>query len=254
MAIDPKVLEERVVEQNNSGWTADQTLNMSENELDRLIESFGLVAADVGIQLKPRLERLFRMFVVQASIERPALDTPSAADVGNRNTQNKTAKASTIALRELRELEAGLEAFEGSLVGLSAYSKSALNVAFEEMGTKSASGAMYSIGRLKEDLLPFVDQLFGALREIDVQPVRGPSNVAIHNLVEALVVVWADVHGVLPTTDKGRGNRDDPFLALCQNFVQIAEPKIKELGGALGTRNLSGIVSQIVQKNRATEK
>jgi hypothetical protein len=99
-----------------------------------------------------------------------------------------------------------------------------------------------------------LDTLISAARSAEGLAKKGPDNIAVRMMVEALADCWEICHRKPPTTDKGRDRQDDPFLELCQKMAGFAHVKLQAKGAKLGTLKLSGIVDDVLKERRSRPK
>jgi hypothetical protein len=158
-------------------------------------------------------------------------------------------KPSTIVERQMKQLQKACEKLDEQLAQLDPVTITWLDQHLKEIGAKDERDHRIRLRHLQERISRPVELLIYAAHNAEGLASRGPNNTALKVMIEGLANYWEMCKGKPPTTDKGRGLQDDPFLELCQEMVGIAQARLKAKGGGLGSLQLSGLVADVL-KNR----
>lgn len=239
MHITSDELDRAILEELDYGWVDDRTLILSDDELDSLSHYFELGGQHSHDQLSQSLRRVFQSFVTQASAERP----------NDRATGSRMSKPSTVAISEIQELVALVEKLERKLDKLKPETLAAIHYIYERLGILGTDGTPIRAIDLKANTLKILDVWIGALGRDIIETKRGPNNVAMTDLVRSLANLWALFTGDLPKHNKERG-ASDPFLELCQKFLECARLRVKKRAADVSNTALSGIVNDVLKDLR----
>lgn len=242
MSETPEDPDRAILQDQDSGWTGDPERSLSEEELDRLVDLFGDFEKNREKELRFALERLFRSFVGMAIDERYLQGEDGIETVS---------KPSTIIARQMKQVQKACETLDKHLAQLDPATRTWLNQHLEVTDATDEAGDPVSLQNLLERISWPIDRLIFAAKKAKGISSRGPNNVALKIMIERLANCWEECHGRPPTTDKGRGRQDDPFLRLCQHTARIAHARLQEKGGGLGSLNLSGLVADVLKNRRS---
>ena len=124
----------------------------------------------------------------------------------------------------------------------------------EEIGVTGDNNERVRLRHLETQISRPLETLIFTARAAEGLTKAGPDNIAVRMMVEALAGCWEICHRKLPTTDKGRGRRDETFLELCQKMARFADVKLQAKGVRLGTLKLSGIADEVLKERRSRPK
>lgn len=238
MSSDPEDIDRKILEAPRAVWSEDSELNLTEPELDELIRCFGAFEESREPQLRSKLKGLFRTFIGMAIAERYR-----EIDGG----LERPPKPSTIVVRDMERIRTACENFEKQLESLDDLTKTWFDQHLKEIGAKDGSNQRLRLRNIKERIFEPMDYIFNAAHASEGIASRGQNNAAVRAMIENLAVYWETYHGQPPTTDKGRGQRPDPFLAACQKMAGVAHARLKAKGVGLGTLQLSGLVARVLK-------
>jgi hypothetical protein len=226
-------------------WSGDPEQNLTEPELDHIMEYFCAPKTAEYPELRSSLKMQFQVFMVMV------------LDEGFREKEGvlqKTPKPSTIIEREMKQVEKACAKLDAQLAGLDPMTRSWLDQHLNELGVSGDNNEPVRLRHLETQIQRPIETLIFAARAAEGITLRGPNNTAERILVERLAGCWEICFGEPPTTDKGRDRQDDPFLELCQKMVGFAHAKLQAKGAWLGSLNLSGIVDDVLKKRRSRPK
>jgi hypothetical protein len=204
--------DREILDELDCGWIDDPRFALESIELSRILEYFE-VCDDVERAVLPHaIRRIFRRFVSQVLQERFR---------EGREGLEPASKPSTIAARELMKLQVACENLEACLAGIDPAAEAFLDRYLETQGVTDEGGKTISFKSLAKLFAWRFDHLIFAAQLAGDQTSRGPANVAQRQMIESFANWWEVCTGELPTSDRGRGRRDDPFLDLCQEVTQI---------------------------------
>ncbi|MGJ5621383.1 hypothetical protein [Sulfitobacter sp. MF3-043] len=224
-------------------WLDDPEQSLTDAELGRVMEHFSASDNFNDPQLPRSIKWQFQSFVVMAMNE-------GYRERGGK--LEKVSKPSTIVEREMEQLTKAGAKFYEKFAGLDPVTKNWLRQLSKVDGVEYDSIGRDRFRDLDDRLFGLVKDLVLTARSADGITSRGPNNLALREMVDWLAGCWEICHGMPPTTDKGRGRRDEAFLELCQDVAKIAHAKLKAKGGGLTTLKLPFIVDEVI-KNRAAE-
>jgi len=239
---------EVLVAEADFGWVNDESdvRGLSEVQLEAMTRKFGSVNDDIRAELRKRLPDAYRGFIKKAKYE---ISRSVPAPDG------KTVKPSTAVSRDLKRINKAVEGLEQVLGSVDPATKDWIGLFFEGRGIRTENGSIMDFELLRRRLDFDFGLLVAAAREGEGLSARGPSNAATKDLIRRLANLWERAHGTLPTSDKGRGNRDqEPFLELCRTVHSIGRSELTEAGYHLGVGTLTRVVSDVLKqmKNEAT--
>jgi len=241
MAKNPKDVDRGVLNVGAARWADDPEEALTASELDRVLSYFNESKRADDPDLRRSLGWQFQTFVANVVRER-------FIEVDGK-LQN-VSKPSTRIEHDIKKLNKASDALYQQFSKLDAVSKTWLGQYLLASDPSSTGSAHQKFRELDDRILYLAQDLALAVRAVDGQVAPGPNNVALRCMIEELAACWKICYGEPPTTDKGRGRRDDPFLELCQEVAGMAQSKLKAKGGNLGTRQLSGLVADVLQKQR----
>jgi hypothetical protein len=198
-------------------WADDPDENLTEAELDRVLRHFSKSANASDPQLRFSVKMQFQTFIVMAVEER-------FRELNGR--LKKVSKPSTRVKREIQQLRKAGEKFYRQFANLDSVTKTWLGQHFEATGSEDESNGRDQFRRLDDRLFGMVQDLVLAARSAEGLTSSGPNNTALRVMIENLAQCWEICHGKPPTTDKGRGRQDDPFLEFCQEMARIADARL----------------------------
>ncbi len=223
-------------------WSGDPDQTLTEAELDHILEHFRESASARDPQLRFSLEMQFQTFMAMAEKER-------LREQAGRPKQEP--KSSTIVAEEMKRVQNACAKLDGLLAGLDPRTKTWLDQHLKEIGVKDECNRRVRWRHISERIAWSLDHLIHAAHSAEGMPSRGPNNMAQRIMVEKLADCWENSYGKPPTTDKGQGRRDDPFLELCQIMSGIAHTRLQKKGSGFTIRELSGLVDDVLRKRRA---
>jgi hypothetical protein len=226
-------------------WSGDPEQNLTEPELDHIMEYFGAPKTAKDPKLRSSLKMQFQELMVMV------------LDGGFREGEDgleQASKPSTIIEQEMKQLQEACAMLDAQLAGLDQMTRNWLDQQLEEIGVTGDNNEPVRLRHLETQIQRPIETLIFAARAAEGITLRGPNNMALRILVERLAGCWEICFDEPPTTDKGRDRQDDPFLELCQKMVGFAHVKLKAKGAWLGSLNLSGIVDDVLKKRRSRPK
>ena len=226
-------------------WSGDPEQNLTEPELDHIMEYFCAPKAAKDPELRSSLKVQFQVFAVMV------------IDEGFREEEGvlqKAPKPSTIIEREMKQVEKACAKLDAQLAGLDPMTRSWLDQHLNELGVVGDNNERVGLRHLEKQIQRPIETLIFAAHSAEGLATSGPNNMALRIMVERLADCWEIHHGKPPTTDKARGRQDGPFLELCREMASIADAKIKAKGVRLASLNLSGIVVDVLEKRDAQPK
>jgi hypothetical protein len=242
---DSKDVDRDGLKPRKAYWSGDPEQNLTEPELDHVLEYFGASETAEDPNLRSSLQMQFQEFMVMV------------LDGGFREKEGrleKASKPSTIIKREMKQVETACAKLDAQLAGLDQMTRNWLDQQLEEIGVTGDNNAPVRLRHLEAQIQRPIETLIFAARAAEGITLRGPNKIAERILVERLADCWEIYHRKLPTTDKGRGRRDETFLELCQKMARFAHVKLQAKGAELGTLNLSGIVADVLKERRSRPK
>lgn len=241
MAKKPKDADRRVLNVGAARWANDPEQTLTESELDRVLSYFSESERADDPDLRRSLGWRFQAFMINAEKER-------FIEVDGKLQQ--VSKPSTRIERDIKKLHKAGDALYQKFSELDAVSKTWLGQFLLEGDSSGTGSAHQKLSELDDRIFYLAQDLALAVREVDGQVASGPNNVALRIMIEELAERWEICYGKAPTTDKGKGLRDDPFLKLCQEMAAMAQSRLKAKGGSLGTLKLGGLVANVLEKRR----
>jgi hypothetical protein len=226
-------------------WSGDPEQNLTEPELDHIMEYFGAPKTAKDPKLRSSLKMQFQELMVMV------------LDGGFREGEDgleQASKPSTIIEQEMKQLQEACAMLDAQLAGLDQMTRNWLDQQLEEIGVTGDNNEPVRLRHLETQIQWPIETLIFAARAAEGITLRGPNNMALRIMVERLAGCWEICFGEPPTTDKGRDRQDDPFLELCQKMVGFAHAKLQAKGAWLGSLNLSGIVDDVLKKRRSRPK
>ena len=219
-------------------WANDPKRTLTIAELDRMLRHFGEFEKASESDLQSAINWLFGTFIDMATKERIR---------GSAGRLKQVPKPSTIVARQMQQVQKACENLDEQIAQLDPVTRTWLDQHFEEIGVKDESDHRVRLRDLEKRISWPIDQLIYAAHNAEGIASHGPSNIALRVMVEGMVDCWEKCHDRPPTTDKGRGRREDPFLELCQEMARIADSRLREKGGGLGSLKLSGLVADVLK-------
>ncbi len=238
----PNNADRDVLNVREAMWANDPEQTLMESELDRVLSYFVESKNADDPDLRQSLGWQFQDFIVNV-VKEGFLEVDGKLQ--------KAPKPSTRIEREVTKLGKAGEALYEQFSKLDAVSKTWLGQYLRASDPSTKNSARKKFKELDDRIYYLAQDLTLAVRAVDGQVTPGPNNVALRSMIEELAGRWEICHGEPPTTDKGRGRRDDPFLELCQEMAGMAQSRLKAKGGNLGTRQLSGLVADVLEKRRS---
>jgi hypothetical protein len=242
---DSKDLDRDGLKPRKAIWSGDPEQNLTEGELDSVLEYFGAPKTAKDPKLRSSLKMQFQELMVMV------------LDGGFREGEDgleQASKPSTIIEQEMKQLQKACAKLDAQLAGLDPMTRSWLDQHLNELGVSGDNNEPVRLRHLETQIQRPIETLIFAARAAEGITLRGPNNTAERILVERLAGCWEICFGEPPTTDKGRDRQDDPFLELCQKMVGFAHAKLQAKGAWLGSLNLSGIVDDVLKKRRSRPK
>jgi hypothetical protein len=226
-------------------WPGDPEQNLTEPELDHVLEYFGAPKAAKDPELLSSLKVQFQVFMVMV------LDEGFREEEG---VLQKAPKPSTIIEREMKQVEKACAKLDAQLAGLDPMTRSWLDQHLNELGVSGDNNERVGLRELEKQIQQPIEHLIHAAHCAEGLATSGPNYMALRIMVERLADCWEIHHGKPPRTDKARGRQDGPFLELCREMASIADAKIKAKGVRLASLNLSGIVDDVLEKRCSRPK
>jgi hypothetical protein len=205
-------------------WSGDPEQNLTEGELDSVLEYFGASKSAKDPNLRSSLKMQFQEFMVMV------------LDGGFREGEEgleQARKPSTIIEQEMKQLQEACAMLDAQLAGLDQMTRNWLDQQLEEIGVTGDNYEPVRLRHLETQIQRPIETLILAARAAEGITLRGPNKIAERILVERLADCWEIYHRKLPTTDKGRDRQDDPFLELCQKMAGFAHVKLQAKGAEL---------------------
>lgn len=223
-------------------WVDDPHTRLSDDEFKRVIDGFGDVEIKDPEELELGVKNTFREFVTNIEPER-------FVEVNGR--LKEASKPSTRIELEVAALRDAFESLERAFGALSPTTETWLDQQLKEYGARDSNDRPLKLPVLKQNIYPAMDVFLGVARGAKGVTKSGPNNAALKIMIERMATIWEDLHGKLPPTDKGRGLTFDPFRELCQLVEGMARTRLKERGVDIGSRQLSGLVDDVVKGMRS---
>jgi len=231
-------------------WADDPEQNLTEAELDHILEYFGESENAGDSRLRSSVKRQFQIFMAMAEKERPRVQDARPIDAHPK----KVSKPSTIVENKMKRLLKACEVLDKQLTELDPVVGTWTNQYLKAIDARDNENKRVRLRHIVEQISGPLDTLISAARSAEGLAKKGPDNIAVRMMVERLADCWEIYHGKLPTTDKGRDRQDDPFLELCQKMAGFAHVKLQAKGAKLGTLKLSGIVDDVLKERRSRPK
>jgi hypothetical protein len=239
---DAKKPDRDTLASDEAFWADDPEQNLTEAELDHILEYFRESESARDPRLRSSIKRQFQIFMVMAEKERFLVQDARPG---------KVSKPSTIVDKEMNRLLKACEMLDKQLTELDPVTRTWANEYFKEIDARDNENKRVRLRHIEEQISGPLDALISAALSAEGITKRGPDNMAQRRMVEALAGCWEICFGEPPTTDNAQGRKDDPFLELCQEITRIAHVRLKAKGGSLGTLNLSGIVAVVLKARRS---
>jgi len=231
-------------------WADDPEQNLTEAELDHILEYFGESENAGDSRLRSSVKRQFQIFMAMAEKERPRVQDARPIDAHPK----KVSKPSTIVENKMKRLLKACEVLDKQLTELDPVVGTWTNQYLKAIDARDNENKRVRLRHIVEQISGPLDTLISAARSAEGLAKKGPNNMAERMMVESLADCWEICHGKLPTTDKGRDRQDDPFLELCQKMAGFAHVKLQAKGAKLGTLKLSGIADEVLKERRSRPK
>ena len=241
-------------------WADDPEQNLTEAELDHLLEYFRESECAGDSRLRSSVKRQFQIFMAMAEKERPRVQDARPIDARPIDAHpidahpKKVSKPSTIVENKMKRLLKACEVLDKQLTELDPVVRTWTNQYLKAIDARDNENKRVRLRPIVEQISGPLDTLISAARSAEGLAKKGPNNMAERMMVESLADCWEICHGKLPTTDKGRDRQDDPFLELCQKMAGFAHVKLQAKGAKLGTLKLSGIVDDVLKERRSRPK
>ena len=242
---DSKDVDRDGLKPRKAYWSGDPEQNLTEPELDHVLEYFGASKTAEDPNLRSSLKMQFQEFMGNVIDERFR---------ENDGRLEQVPKPSTIIKREMKQVETACARLDAQLAGLDQMTRNWLDQQLEEIGVTGDNNEPVRLRHLEAQIQRPIETLIFAARAAEGITLRGPNKIAERILVERLADCWEICHRKLPTTDKGRDRQDDPFLELCQKMAGFAHVKLQAKGAKLGTLKLSGIADEVLKERRSRPK
>lgn len=242
MSNRPKIPRKAIRPPRTAQWADDPEQSLSKVEFERVLTYFGKTIETCSPKFEISLRTNFQTFVADVESERFREKNGRLVSVE---------KPSTIVEKEMKKLNKACIELESQLANLDPATKNWIDELLREKGFTRENNAPQRLRHLDDQISRPVELLIGLARYAEGLASPGPDNTVIKEKINFLANCWEICHGNPPSTDKGRGQRDDPFLALCQEIAQITDAKLKAKGGRLGTLNWSGLVSDVLKQRRS---
>ena len=213
---------------------------LTESEMDCLAAKFGEFENVAEFDLRAAFNWYFRKLMDMAIEER-------FHEIDSRLTK-KRLKLSTTVARDMKRIQEACEKLDAELSKMDPATRTWLDQLLSMNRPKDDSGQGLRFRALEEQIDQPMNFLIHAAHKAENLASSGPNNAALRIMVENLAFCWEKCHGSLPTTDKGRGRQEDPFLELCREMAGIVHARLKVKGGQLGALQLSGIVADVLKK------
>ena len=234
-------------------WADDPEQNLTEAELDHLLEYFRESECAGDPRLRSSVKRQFQIFMAMAEKERPRVQDARPRNVEDAHPK-KVSKPSTIVENKMKRLLKACEVLDKQLTELDPVVRTWTNQYLKAIDARDNENKRVRLRHIVEQISGPLDNLISAARSAEGLAKKGPDNIAVRMMVEALADCWEICHRKLPTTDKGRGRRDETFLELCQKMARFAHVKLQAKGAELGTLKLSGIADDVLKERRSRPK
>ncbi len=235
----PGELDRAILQELDSGWVSTPEYALTEDELNHVLGHFGVLASGPASELRSAVTRIFRSLIQNVLTER-FRQSPDGLE--------EAPKPSTIVVREMAAIHRACTILEGQLNRLDKASRAYIDLYLEQGYIRDSEQRTLRAKQLIESLYFPIDHLITAAQLAEGQTARGPQLSALRIMVKSLANWWEHIQGQSPSTDKGRGQRADPFLELCTDVAGIAHRKLNVQGAGLGSLNLSGIVADVIEK------
>ncbi len=234
-SIDP---DRAILEAKKAFRLGDPERTLTDSEFDCLLSHLCEFGNLTKSEMRPFFDRHFQIFIDMATEER----------FRERDGHlEKVPKPTTIVAREMKQLLKACENLDGQLARLKPVTRTWIDQHLKEIGAEDENGGRVRLRDLEKHLNRPIDLLVFSARKAEDIASRGPNNAALKAMIEGLAYCWERYHGGPPTTDKGRGLKDDPFLELCKEMARIGDTRLKVKGGRLGSLQLSGLVAEVVK-------
>jgi len=221
----------------------DPEQTLTEAELGRVLKHFATSGKAEDPELRTSIQRQFQTLVDAAMRER-------FREIDGQFVEVQ--KPSTIVGKQMQQLLKVCEQLDAQLANLDQTTRTWLDQYLYEFETRDDFNKRVRLRDIEKRMERPINLLVHAAHAADSLPVRGPNNAALKLMIESLAGTWEICHGMSPVSDKARKQRDDPFLALCQEMAGFSQTRFKAKGGTLGTLALTGLVAEVL-KNRATQ-